>query len=82
MFCGSPRRYQPRWFRSPPMAGIKEQGADCHEYQNYVAQAPDGLFLICMAHDGNTTWVRATLASLVQTGDYVLDLVEEPMGNP
>src|SRR5262249_23139636 len=23
MFCGSPRRYQPRWFRSPPMAGVK-----------------------------------------------------------
>jgi hypothetical protein len=23
-----------------------------------VAQAPDGLFLVCMAHEGNTTWVR------------------------
>ncbi|WP_235216033.1 hypothetical protein [Mycobacterium kyorinense] len=58
MFCGSPRRYQPRWFRSPPMAGIKEEGADCTQYQNYVAQAPDGLFLVCIAHDGDTTWVR------------------------
>ena len=28
-------------------------------YQNYVAQAPDGLFLICIAHDGIETWVRA-----------------------
>src|SRR4051812_30976933 len=41
MFCGSPRRYQPRWFRSPPMAGIKDEGAPCQNYQNYVAQAPD-----------------------------------------
>ncbi len=59
VFCGSPRRYEPRWFRSPPMAGVKDEGADCHQYLNYVAQAPDGLFLICIAHDGVTTWVRA-----------------------
>jgi hypothetical protein len=58
MFCGSPRRYQPRWFRSPPMAGIKDENADCTMFQNYVAQAPDGLFLVCIAHDGVTTWVR------------------------
>jgi len=58
MFCGSPRRYQPRWFRSPPMAGVKDEGADCHEYLNYVAQAPDGLFLVCVGHDGITSWVR------------------------
>lgn len=59
MFCGSPRRYEPRWFRSPPMAGVKEEGANCLQYQNYVAQAPDGLFLVCIGHDGHTTWVRA-----------------------
>lgn len=59
MFCGSPRRYQPRWFRSPPMAGVKEEGAACQNFQNYVAQAPDGLFLICFTHDGVMTWVRA-----------------------
>lgn len=59
MFCGSPRRYEPRWFRSPPMAGVKEEGANCLQYQNYVAQAPDGLFLVCIGHDGQTTWVRA-----------------------
>lgn len=59
MFCGSPRRYQPRWFRSPPMAGVKEENADCTNYLNYVAQAPDGLFLICIAHDGISSWVRA-----------------------
>ena len=59
MFCGSPRRYEPRWFRSPPMAGVKDEGAACQNYQNYVAQAPDGLFLICFAHDGIMSWVRA-----------------------
>lgn len=60
MFCGSPRKYQPRWFRSPPMAGIKEEGAECGlRFQNYVAQAPDGLFLVCIGHDSVTTWVRA-----------------------
>jgi hypothetical protein len=59
MFCGSPRRYQPRWFRSPPMAGIKQENADCTQYQNYVAQAPDGLFLVCIADEGHTFWTRA-----------------------
>ena len=59
MFCGSPRRYQPRWFRSPPMAGIKDEGSYCGQFQNYVAQAPDGLFLVCISHDGAPSWVRA-----------------------
>ncbi len=58
MFCGSPRRYEPRWFRSPPMAGVKDEGADCTQYQNYVAQGPDGLFLVCIATGGHTIWVR------------------------
>jgi hypothetical protein len=58
MFCGSPRRYQPRWFRSPPMAGIKEENSDCKQYLNYVAQSPDGLFLVCIAQAGGTFWTR------------------------
>jgi hypothetical protein len=58
MFCGSPRRYQPRWFRSPPMAGIKEENADCKLWLNYVAQSPDGLFLVCIAQAGETFWTR------------------------
>jgi hypothetical protein len=29
VFCGSPRRYEPRWFRSPEMHGIKEEGEGC-----------------------------------------------------
>jgi hypothetical protein len=59
MFCGSPRRYEPRWFRSPPMAGIKEENSDCHQFLNYVAQSPDGLILICIAQDGHSFWTRA-----------------------
>lgn len=59
MFCGSPRRYEPRWFRSPPMVGIKDENSDCHQYMNYVAQAPDGLFLVCIAQNGHAFWTRA-----------------------
>jgi hypothetical protein len=59
MFCGSPRRYEPRWFRSPPMAGVKEENSLCTDYpEYYVAQAPDGLFLVCNAHDGEQFWER------------------------
>ena len=58
VFCGSPRRYEPRYFRSPPMAGIKDENADCINYANYVAQSPDGLFLTCIAAAGRTFWTR------------------------
>jgi hypothetical protein len=58
VFCGSPRRYAPRYFRSPPMVGVKTETAECQGYENSVAQAPDGLFLTCVAGNGSTTWVR------------------------
>jgi hypothetical protein len=59
MFCGSPRRFEPRWFRSPPMAGVKEENSDCTQWpEYYVAQAPDGLFLTCMVQAGRSRWVR------------------------
>jgi hypothetical protein len=58
VFCGSPRRYEPRWFRSPDMAGIKDENSTCTQYQNYVAQAPDGLFLACIAQKGQSLWIR------------------------
>lgn len=59
MFCGSPRRFEPRWFRSPPMAGVKDENSDCTDWPEYdVAQAPDGLFLVCMVQDGRPRWVR------------------------
>jgi hypothetical protein len=58
MFCGSPRRYDPRWFRSPPMAGIRDENSNCISEQNMVAQAPDGLFLTCVAMNGVSRWMR------------------------
>lgn len=58
VFCGSPRRYEPRYFRSPSMAGVKEFGSSCAGYENWVAQAPDGLFLTCQSRDGAPRWSR------------------------
>ena len=61
VFCGSPRRYEPRWFRSPEMHGIKNEGDVCPAFDGEVAQAPDGLFLTCVANDGASRWVRGDL---------------------
>jgi len=58
VFCGSPRRYEPRWFRSPPMAGIRDLHSDCTGEENMVAQAPDGLFLACVSMNGENRWRR------------------------
>ena len=61
VFCGSPRRYEPRWFRSPEMHGVKVENADCAGYDGEVAQAPDGLFLTCVPKDGAALWLRGDL---------------------
>lgn len=58
VFCGSPRRYEPRYFRSPPMMGIKDENSPCDGYLNDVAQAPDGLFLSCVPMNGASLWRR------------------------
>ena len=58
VFCGSPRRYEPRFFRSPPMVGIKDLNSSCTGYENYVAQAPDGLFLMCTPQGDAMVWAR------------------------
>ncbi len=58
VFCGSARRYEPRWFRSPPMVGIRELHTNCTGYENAVAQAPDGLFLMCVSMNGESLWRR------------------------
>lgn len=59
VFCGSPRRFEPRYFRAMPMVGIKELNTWCTGQEHYMAQAPDGLFLMCeLGPDGNTVWVR------------------------
>jgi hypothetical protein len=61
VFCGSPRRYEPRWFRSPEMHGVKNVGDLCPAMDGEVAQAPDGLFLTCVTRDGRTAWERGDL---------------------
>ncbi len=61
VFCGSPRRYEPRWFRSPEMHGIKNEGDACPANDGEVAQAPDGLFLTCVSRDGAARWERGDL---------------------
>jgi hypothetical protein len=58
LFCGSPRRYEPRYFRSPPMVGVKEFNSNCSGYETYVAQAPDGMFLSCAPQNNESIWVR------------------------
>lgn len=58
VFCGSPRRYEPRYFRSPPMVGVKAENSFCRGHENSVAQGFDGQFLICQALDGLPLWRR------------------------
>lgn len=58
VFCGSPRRYEPRWFRSPEMHGVKNEFDLCPALEGEVAQAPDGLFLTCVTKDGRSYWER------------------------
>lgn len=59
VFCGSPRRYEPRYFRSPPMAGVKAENSLCTDYPAYyVAQSPEGVLLTCVAVNGATRWLR------------------------
>ncbi|KUH69792.1 MULTISPECIES: hypothetical protein [Mycobacteriaceae] len=61
VFCGSPRRYEPRWFRSPEMHGVKLENDLCPSMDGEVAQAPDGLFLTCVSKDGRSYWERGDL---------------------
>jgi hypothetical protein len=61
VFCGSPRRYEPRYFRAMPMFGVKELGTDCNGYENGMAQAPNGMFLMCVAQHGVTVWQQGDL---------------------
>lgn len=61
VFCGSPRRYAPRYFRSPSMWGVKNLNSDCQEYQNGVAQSPEGWFLNCTLVNGAATWQRGDI---------------------
>jgi hypothetical protein len=58
VFCGSPRRYDPRYFRAMPMVGIRDLNTNCSGMDNNMAQAPDGMFLMCVASNGESTWQR------------------------
>ncbi|MBE1549308.1 hypothetical protein GGC64_003332 [Mycobacterium sp. OAS707] len=58
VFCGSPRRYEPRWFRATEMHGVKNENDPCPAMDGEMAQAPDGLFLTCVAAEGASRWVR------------------------
>jgi hypothetical protein len=61
VFCGSPRRYEPRWFRATEMHGVKNENDLCPAMDGEMAQAPDGLFLTCNARDGRSAWERGDL---------------------
>jgi hypothetical protein len=56
VFCGSPRRYEPRYFRSLPMKGVKAENSLCQGLENSVAQGFDGRYLFCQALDGQPLW--------------------------
>ena len=56
VFCGSPRRYEPRYFRSLPMRGVRMENSLCQGYENSVAQGLDGRYLFCQALDGKPLW--------------------------
>jgi hypothetical protein len=58
VFCGSLRRYNPVWVRSPVMRGIKDENTSCTTDEGYVAQAPDGRFLTCVSTAGQALWLR------------------------
>ena len=61
VFCGSPRRKAPRWFRSTELRGVKLEGGNCSTRDGEMAQAPDGLFLTCNTSNGASTWTRGDL---------------------
>jgi len=61
VFCGSPRRLAPRWFRTTELRGIKIEGSNCSGREGEMAQAPDGLFLSCDVRDAAATWTRGDL---------------------
>lgn len=61
LFCGSPRRYAPRWFRTTSVLGVKLEGSSCSGHDGMMAQAPDGLFLSCDARNGANVWTRGDI---------------------
>lgn len=71
VFCESARGLPPRYFRSPALVGIRQYNTPCLSAYTQVAQAPDGLFLMCAvvpnsdrSGDGSLVWAR---------GDHYVD---------
>jgi hypothetical protein len=63
VFCDSARDMAPRYFRALPVAGLRDYDTHCDQPYNQMAQAPDGLFLLCGMHlnpDGSadSRWIR------------------------
>ena len=61
VFCGSPRRYEPRWFRTTELRGIRTEGSGCSGREGEMAQAPDGLFLSCDVRNAAAVWTRGDI---------------------
>jgi hypothetical protein len=61
VFCGSPRRLAPRWFRTTNMLGVKSEGSSCPGREGSMAQGPDGLFLSCDVRGGASLWTRGDI---------------------
>jgi hypothetical protein len=59
--CESPRRYEPRWFRTTAVLGVKFEGGNCSTHDGMMAQAPDGLYLSCDARNGSSVWTRGDI---------------------
>jgi hypothetical protein len=61
VFCGSPRRKGPRWFRSTELRGVKIEGSNCSGREGEMAQSPDGLFLSCDVRNAAAIWTRGDI---------------------
>lgn len=63
VFCDSARGFEPRYFRALPLVGIREYNTPCTWPLNEMAQAPDGLFLLCgmslrETGEADSRWIR------------------------
>lgn len=63
VFCDSARGLAARYFRSLPLAGIRDYDTPCTQPYAQMAQAPDGLFLLCgmalrKTGEADSRWIR------------------------
>jgi hypothetical protein len=43
------------------MEGVRAENSNCSGFDNFVAQSPEGLFLSCVAMNGESRWLRGDL---------------------